>query len=196
MVMKTIKFLSTVVAVSIVAIATAVEKPKMNVVPLTPDRAVVSIQNNNAAVFELSIVADNGDLVYYKQSAKPLNSYQKVYDFKELANGDYTLTLKVNDTRLSKEFEVASSGIYVGESKLRFDPYFAFSEDVLKLSYLNFDGESYSLNIYDENGLIYKSRVGNEFNMVNGYDLSALASGTYDVVLSSASNEFTYSLVK
>jgi hypothetical protein len=196
MVMKTIKFLSTVVAVSIVAIATAVEKPKMKVVPLTPDRAVVSIHNNNAAVFELSIVAKSGDLVYYKQSAKPLNSYQKVYDFKELENGNYTLTLKVNDTRLSKEFEVASSGIYVGESKMRFDPYFAFSGDVLKLSYLNFDGESYALNIYNENGLVYKTKLGKDFNMVNGYDLSALESGSYEVVLSSASNEFTYSLVK
>ncbi|WP_340111638.1 hypothetical protein [Maribellus mangrovi] len=194
--MKTIKFLSTVVAVSIVAIATAVEKPKMNVVPLTPDRAVVSIHNNEAAVFELSIVANNGDLVYYKQSAKPLNSYQKVYDFKELENGNYTLTLKVNDTRLSKEFEVATSGIYVGESKMRFDPYFAFSDDVLKLSYLNFDGENYALNIYDENGLVYKTKLGSDFNMVNGYDLSALASGSYNVVLSSANNEFTYSLVK
>lgn len=194
--MKTIKFLSTVVAVSIVAIATAVEKPKMNVVPLTPDRAVVSIHNNEAAVFELSIVANNGDLVYYKQSAKPLNSYQKVYDFKELENGNYTLTLKVNDTRLSKEFEVATSGIYVGESKMRFDPYFAFSDDVLKLSYLNFDGENYALNIYDENGLVYKTKLGSDFNMVNGYDLSALASGSYNVVLSSANSEFTYSLVK
>ena len=194
--MKTIKFLSTVLAVSIVAIATAVEKPKMNVVPLSSDRAVVSIQNDKPAVFELSIVAKNGDLVYYKQSAKPLNTYQKVYDFKELENGNYTLTLKVNDTRLSKDFEVASSGIYVGESKLRFDPYFAFADDVLKLSFLNFDGESYSLNIYDENGLVYKSRLGNDFNMVNGYDLSALAKGNYDIVLSSVNSEFTYSIVK
>jgi len=194
--MKTIKFLFTVVAVSIVAIATAVEKPKMNVVPLTSDRAVVSIQNDSEAIFELSILAENGELVYYKQSAKPLNSYQKVYDFKDLADGNYTLTLKVNDTRLSKEFAVASSGIQVGESKLRFDPYFAYDENVLKLSYLNFDGEQYTLNIYDENGLVYKSQLGDDFNMVNGYDLSALASGSYDVTLSSSNNEFMYTIEK
>ena len=194
--MKTIKVLFTVVAVSIVAVATAVEKPKMNVVPLTSDRAVVSIQNDNAAIFELSILADNGELVYYKQSAKPLNTYQKVYDFKDLADGNYMLTLKVNDTRLSKEFAVASSGIQVGESKLRFDPYFAYDDDVLKLSYLNFDGEQYTLNIYDDNGLVYKSKLGDDFNMVTGYDLSALASGAYDVTLSSANNEFMYTIVK
>jgi len=194
--MKTIKFLSTVLAVAVVAVATAVEKPKMNVVPLTPDRAVVSILNDNPAVFELSITAENGEMVYYKQSTKPLNSYQKVYDFTELENGDYTLTLKVNDTRLSKSFEVASSGIYVGDSKLRFDPYFAYDGDVLKLSYLNFDGEKYTLNIYNKDGLVYKSKLGSEFNMVSGYDLSGLTNGTYDVVLSSMNNEYTYRLVK
>lgn len=194
--MKTIKFLSTVVAVAVVAIASAVEKPKMSVVPMTPDRAVVSIQNDNAALFELSIVAENGDLVYYKQSTKPLNSYQKVFDFTQLENGNYTLTLKVNDTSLSKDFQVASKGIYVGESKLRFDPYFAYANDVLKLSYLNFDNENFSLNIYNDNGLVYKSKLGNEFNMVNGYDLSGLTAGKYNVVLSSLNKEYTYSLEK
>lgn len=194
--MKTIKFLSTVLAVAVVAVATAVEKPKMNVIPLTEDKAVVSIFNGNSAIFELSITAENGEVVYYKESTKPLNSYQKVYDFKALDNGDYTMTLKINDTRLSKSFQVASSGIYVGESKLRFDPYFAYSEDVLKLSFLNFDGEKYSLNIYDDKGLVYKSNLGNDFNMISGYDLSGLSEGTYDVVLSSLNNEFSYSLVK
>ena len=194
--MKTIKFLSTVMAIAIVAVASAVEKPKMNVVPLTPDRAVISIQNDNAALFELSIVAENGDLVYYKESTKPLNSYQKIFDFTQLENGNYTLKLKINDTSLSKDFQVASKGIYVGESKLRFDPYFAFQDNVLKLSYLNFDGENFSLDIYDKDGLIYKSKLGKDFNMVSGYDLSALTEGKYDVVMSSLNKEFTFSLEK
>ena len=183
--MKTIKFLSTVMAIAIVAVASAVEKPKMNVVPLTPDRAVISIQNDNAALFELSIVAENGDLVYYKESTKPLNSYQKIFDFTQLENGNYTLKLKINDTSLSKDFQVASKGIYVG-----------FQDNVLKLSYLNFDGENFSLDIYDKDGLIYKSKLGKDFNMVSGYDLSALTEGKYDVVMSSLNKEFTFSLEK
>lgn len=196
MVMKTIKLLSTVLAVAIVAIATAVEKPKMSVVPLTADKAIVSIQNDNAALFELSIHAENGDLVYYKQSTKPLNNYQKVFDFKALANGSYTMHLKVNDTRLSKEFAVASKSIVIGESKLRFDPFFNYTEGVLKLSYLNFDEENFNLAIYDEKGLVYESRMGKDFNLTSGYDLSRLSKGKYDVVMSSNNTEFTYSLEK
>ena len=100
--------------------------------------------------------------------------------------------MKVNDTSLSKDFQVASKGIYVGDSKLRFDPYFDYSNDVLKLSYLNFDGDNFSLNIYDESGLVYSSKLGKGFNMVNGYDLSGLTAGNYDVVLSSMNKEFTF----
>jgi hypothetical protein len=196
MVMKTIKLLSTVLAVAIVAIATAVEKPKMNVVPLTADRAIVSIQNENAALLELSIHAENGELVYYKQSTNPLSSYQKVFDFEKLENGKYTMDLKVNDTRLSKEFEIASKEISVGESKLRFDPYFNFADEVLKFSYLNFDQENFSLNIYDEQGLVYESKLGKDFNISSGYNLSSLSAGKYNVVLSSNNAEFAYSLVK
>ncbi|WP_319272018.1 hypothetical protein [uncultured Draconibacterium sp.] len=194
--MKTIKLLSTVLAVAIVAVATAVEKPKMSVTPLSADRAVITIQNENASLFELSIHAEDGELVYYKQTTKPLSSYQKIYDFKNLENGNYTMDLRINDTRLLKDFEVASKGISVGESKLRIDPYFAFADGVLKLSYLNFDQESLSLNIYDEDGLVYKTSLGKDFNVASGYDLSALKEGKYEVILSSLNNDFSYSLVK
>lgn len=194
--MKTIKVLFTVLAVAIVAIASAVEKPEMNVVPLSADRAVVSIQNDNAALFELSIHAENGDLVYYKQSTKALSSYQKVFDFEALQNGNYTMSLKVNDTNLSKEIEVAYEGISVGESKLRFDPYFNYDENVLKLSYLNFDKENFSLIIYNEAGKVYQSELGKDFNISSGYDLNRLNSGDYQVVLSSISNEYRFDLKK
>ena len=66
--MKTIKLVFTVMAVAVAAIVTGVEKPKMNVIPVTADRAIVSIENENPAQFEVSIAAENGDLVYYKQT--------------------------------------------------------------------------------------------------------------------------------
>ncbi len=194
--MKTIKLLFTVLAVAVVAVATAVEKPKMSVTPLSDDKAVVTIMNENASLFELSIQSENGELIYYKHTTKPMNSYQKIYDFKNLENGKYTMDLRVNDTRLIKDVEVASNGIFVGESKLRIDPYFAFADDVLKLTYLNFDEERLSLNIYDEKGLVYQSDLGKDFNVASGYDLSALRDGKYEVILSSYNNEFAFSLEK
>jgi hypothetical protein len=197
MVMKTVKLFTTVMAVAIVAIATAVERPKMIVTPVSPDRALVSIENENAALFELSIYEKNGDLVYYKQSTEVANNYQKVFDFKNLETGDYTMNLRINDTRLSKDFEVTAKGINVDEeTKLRFDPYFNYEDNVLKVSYLNFDGEYLKLNFYNEDGLIYQSSLGKDFDVQSGYNLSALEPGKYHVVLSSRNNEFEFSLEK
>ena len=194
--MKTIKFLTTVVAVAIVAIASAVEKPKMNVIPLTADRAVVSITNENPAFFELSIETKNGEMVYYKQSSKPLTDYQKIFDFADLKDGDYVMNLKVKDTKLSKNFEVDRKGIYVGDSKLTFDPYFVYNDNVLKLSYLNFDRKSIKLYIFNNEGLVYETKLGNDFTISSGYDLTKLEKGNYRVVLSSINNDFTYNLEK
>ena len=194
--MKTVKFFTTVLALAIVVVATAVEKPKMDIVPLSEDRAVVSILNGAEALFELSVRSEDGELVYYKQAASPSLTYQKIFDFKNIEDGDYTLDLRVNDTRLTKDFSVSSKGIAVGESKMRVDPYFGFSDNVLKLTYLNFDQEKLSLNIYDENGLVYASKLGQDFNIAKGFDLTALAAGKYEVVLASVSNDFSFSLEK
>ncbi|WP_319479637.1 hypothetical protein [uncultured Draconibacterium sp.] len=194
--MKTIKFLTTVMAMAIVAVATAVEKPKMDIVPLSEDRAVVSILNSAEVLFELSIRAEGGELVYYKQASSPSLTYQKIFDFKNIEDGDYAMDLRVNDTRLIKDIKVSSEGITVGESKMRIDPYFGFSNNVLKLTYLNFDQEDLSLNIYDESGLVYESKLGQDFNIAKGFDLAALDAGQYEVILTSKNDDFSFSLEK
>lgn len=194
--MKTIKFLCTVTAVAIVAIATAVEKPKMDVTPINAEQARVSITNENPALFEMSIETEKGDLVYYKQTTKASTEYQKIFDFANLEKGKYVLNLKVNDTNVIREFEVNNNSIVVGDSKMRFDPYFSFKNDLLKFSYLNFDQENYNLKIYCNDELCYNKRIGNEFAIQKGLDLSKLEKGNYRVVLSSMNNEYVYSLEK
>ena len=194
--MKTIKLAITILAVASAAIVYGVEKPKLNVIPVTADRAVVSVKNENPAVMEVSIKAANGDLVYYKQTEEPITDYRKIYDFADLVAGEYVLNLKVNTTEVTNEFEVSREGIVLGETKMRFDPYFDYNEDVLKLSYLNFDQENLRLSFYNEEGLVYKTKIGNDFNIATGYDLSKLEHGSYRVVLSSFNREFAFNLEK
>ncbi len=195
--MKTIKLVLTLTAAAIIGVAAAVEKPKMNVVPLTAERAVVSVSAGDAANFELSIKTASGDVVYYKQSEKPLTDYRKVFDFENIQNGNYVLSVKVNGTTLSRDIEVDNSGITVGTSKTSFDPYFGYKDNVLKFSYLNFDEENMKLRIYDSNyNLIYTSNIGNDFAITTGYDLKNLQKGNYTVEIASPKNQFKYELVK
>jgi len=194
--MKTIKFLCTVTAVAIVAIATAVERPKMDVTPLNAEQARVSITNEKPALFEMSIETQNGDLVYYKQTTEASTEYQKIFDFTNLEKGKYVMNLKVNDTKVIREFEVNSKSILVGDSKMRFDPYFFFEDNMLKFSFLNFDQENYNVYFYKGDEQFYSSRVGKDFSIQKGFDLSKLEKGNYKIVLSSRDNEYVYSLVK
>jgi hypothetical protein len=183
--MKTIKFTFTAALSAIVFFSSAIERPQISVIPVSSERALISIVNETAAIFEIAIRAENGDLVYYKQTSEPLTDYNRLYDFKNLAEGKYILSLKLNDTNVSNEFVVTRKGIAVGEKKINFDPYFNFKNNELRLSYLNFEQENLNLSFYNDKGLVYEAKLGRDFSITKGYDLSKLESGNYRVILSS-----------
>ena len=194
--MKTIKILSVFTFLAVVGIATAVEKPKMNVIQLSDETALIAVTNENPAYFELSIKAENGDLVYYKESATELTDLRQVVNYSKLDNGFYSFKLKVNDTYVSRDFEINNKKMIVGESKMKYAPHFDYSSDILKLSYLNFDEENVKFKIYSNGELVFESKLGKEFVLTTGYDLSKLEKGKYQVELGSLNQQFTYDIEK
>ena len=114
--MKTKQFLSVLVLVAVVGIATAVERPKMNVIRLSDETALIAVANENPAYFELTIKAENGDLMYYKESEKEITNLRQIIDYSNLKAGSYSLKLKVNDTFLSTDFEIGNNGMNVWET--------------------------------------------------------------------------------
>jgi hypothetical protein len=194
--MKTIKFLSVFALVAVVGIATAVEKPKMNVIALNDEKALIAIANENPAYFELSIEAENGDLVYYKESTTELTDLRQVIDYSKLENGFYSLKLNVKDTYVSRDFEINNKRMIVGETKMKYAPHFNYSSDILKLSYLNFDEENVRFKIYSNGELVFENKLGKDFVISAGFDLSQLEKGNYEIELSSYKNQFSYHIEK
>ncbi len=194
--MKTIKILSVFAFVAIVGIATAVEKPKMNIIRLSDETALIAIANEKPAYFELSIKSENGDIVYYRESDKEITNLRQIIDYSNLRAGSYSLKLKANDTFLSTDFEIDNKGMKVGETKMSYAPHFNFSGDVLKLSYLNFDKENVEFKIYSNGEMVFENKLGNDFVLNAGYDLSKLEAGKYEVELTSMNNEFSYNIEK
>lgn len=194
--MKTKRSLVTLLAVAFVTLASATDLSKMTVNPLNSDQLIITVVNDDVFNFEISLFAKNGDIVYYKQSSKPLSSYQKIFDVKNLENGKYKLILKVNDTSMEKNFTVTPKKIFMGKSELSIDPYFTFDGNDLKFSYLNFKNEKFKIEIYDENELVFKTKIGADFAIHSGYNLSKLEAGNYKAVLSSFNNEFIYHFAK
>jgi len=196
--MKTIKTISKLTMLfAFVAIANTLMASgnlKVNILPLTSEKAVVAISNTTASNFQISIANDNGETIYYKETGADSKDYRKIFDFSNLEDGDYKLTASVDGLTTERSFKVDKRNIAVGKEKTDMEPYFAYKEGVLVLSYLNFSEENVSLNFYDKDDLVYTKELGNKFNLNEGFDMSKLANGEYTVVLSTNDKSYNYNV--
>ncbi|MBN1822676.1 MAG: hypothetical protein JXR31_05535 [Prolixibacteraceae bacterium] len=190
------KTLIVITAVAFAAIASAVEKPKMNVIPLEADKAIIALSNATPAYFEISINSEAGNTIYYKESKSKITDYKKIYDFSALNDGNYEVSVKVNDTRVKRDIEINRGKIYVGDSKVSYDPFVLVDNEILKISYLNFDEENIALKIYENGEMVYQSKLGKKFAINAGYDLSKLRAGNYQVVLEGNDELYAFSYIK
>ncbi len=196
--MKTIKSISKVTMLfAFVAFANtlmAAGNLKVNILPLTSEKAVVAISNTVAANFKISIENDKNEIVYYKETNADSRDYRKVFDFSNLLTGDYRLSVSIDGMTTERSFKIESQNIVVGKEKSLMEPYFGYKNGVLKLSFLNFQEENLKLNLYTGNQLVYSKKIGNQFNVSEGFDLSKLERGAYSVILSGESNDYTYNV--
>jgi hypothetical protein len=167
---------------------------KVNILPLTSETAVVAISSSAASNFQISIENENGETIYYKQTGADSKDYRQVFDFSKLEAGEYKLTASIDGSTAERSFKIEHKNIIVGKEKSNMAPFFSYKERVLKLSYLNHTEGNVDLNFYDKNNLVYSRKIGNEFNVNQGFDLSNLNRGTYSVVLSTVSKNYTYNL--
>jgi hypothetical protein len=196
--MKTIKSFSKVTMLfAFVAFANtlmAAGNLKVNILPLTSEKAVVAISNSTAANFQISIANNKGEIVYYKQTDADSKDFRKVFDFSDLDKGDYKLSVSIDGSTTERLFKIENNNIAVGKEKSMVAPFFAFKDGVLKLSYLNFSEENVSLNFYDKEDLVYSKEIGDKFNVNEGFDLSKLDKGAYSVVLSTSDKSYSYDI--
>jgi len=196
--MKTIKTISKLTMLfAFVAFANtlmAAGNLKVNIRPLESEKAVVEISNTTASNFQISIENEKGETVYYKETGADSNDFNKVFDFSELENGNYKLSVAIDGLSSERSFKINNSKISVGKEKTNMAPYFAYKDGVLKLSYLNFSEENINLNLYNSSDLVYSKEIGNKFNITEGYNLSKLDKGTYSVVLSTGSKSYSYDI--
>ena len=167
---------------------------KVNILPLSNEKAVVAISNANIGNFQISIENDKGEVVYYKETDDKGNDYRKIFDFSNLDNGDYKLSATSDNFTTERSFKIKNKTIAVGKEKNMMEPFFAYKDGVLKLSYLNFSEENLSLNFYDKNNLVYSKDLGYKFDVNEGFNLKKLDKGSYSVVLSTDDKTYSYNV--
>ncbi len=189
--MKTRKFVLTLLAVAFTVGAFATKIPKMNVVALDDAKALISAEIDPTQSSEISIVAEDGQMVYYKKS-KASSGFKSIFDLSDLENGTYTVKIKTGTASATREVEVTNGQVDVKPMKTQIDPFFAYDGDLLKLSYLNFEGDNLTLIIYNGSTQVFESKLGTRFNIQQGYDVSDLVKGNYDVVLVGTNENYNY----
>lgn len=176
------------------AAAFASGKPAMNIIPLTSDRVLVAMENEKPAPVEVRVTDENGRLVFYKSVRSSNSDYRKIYDLSALEDGRYEVVFNIDNTRVKRAIELNGDNVVVGELRYSYDPTFIFDNDNLKLTYLNFDEEDFMLKLYRNGQIVYESKLGNEFALTRGFNLSRLENGNYDVVLASGNKEYYHTV--
>jgi hypothetical protein len=176
------------------ATAFASGKNAMNIIPLTADRVLVAMEQEKPAPVEVRVTDEDGRLVFYKSVRRSNGDYRKIYDLSALENGRYDVVFSIDNAQTKRTIELKDDKVVVGELRYSYDPTFIFDNDNLKFSYLNFDKEDFMLKLYLNGQMVYESKVGNDFALTRGFNLSRLGNGSYDVVLASGSKEFYHTV--
>ena len=190
---KKITFVLLALAFSISAFAT--KTPKMNIVTFDESKAIVTAITDPEESSEISIISENGEIVYFKR-AKAADGFRSVFDLSALQDGMYTVKLKTGIASAKSEIEVDNGEVQVKHAKTEFEPYFSYDKKLLKVSYLNFERKDISMLVYNGNELVFKAELGNDFTIQSAFDVSKMANGKFNFILSGTGEEYSYKVTR
>ncbi len=182
--MKAKNWVITALAFFIVSLANATDTPKMNVVSLGTQKALVSFKSPTAATLEITITNNSGEIVYYKKSEAKLNEYRKIFDFSELGNGNFNVCLDYGLYSINRDLQVSKKTIIVGPAEKLFEPYFFIKNGRINMSFLNVAQKNVHMEVYKNGEYISSTSLGKDMSLQKSIDLSKSGKGNYEIVIS------------
>lgn len=190
--MKTRTWGVTALAFFIVAIGYATDFPKMNIVPVEAEKALVAYKSTEATPLEITLTNFDGEILYFKRTQKRYNEYNKVFDFSEHGTGKYCICINFGNCSISRNISVHKNNIDVGAPQRLYEPYFCLKNKKLNVSFFNCPQKPVYINIYRNGEHIKGINLGKNLTIQKCLDLSRLKKGVYEVVLSDFVKERTY----
>lgn len=194
--MKTKKLILGIVALVFVTNIYATKTPRMNIIPLENSKALVAVSQDVPATNDLTITSSDGEIVYYKQSKNQSEEFRQVFDLSGLDDGNYCVKVKSDNIAVKRKIKIEDGKVAVDLQTTEYDPYFKFADNILKLTYLNFENNDVKLKVFNNGEIIYTSQLGNDFTVNAGFDLSQLEKGNYDILLTNSDEEYWFSVNK
>lgn len=190
--MKTKIWVTTTLAFFIVVIGYATDFPKMNVIPVEAEKALVAYESSEATPLEITLTNCNGEILYFKRTQKRQNEYKKVFDFSELGAGNYCISINFGNRSISRNISVDKKDISVGAPQRLYEPYFCMENKKLNVSFFNCPQKPVYVNIYKNGKHIEGINLGKDLAIQKRLDLSRLKTGEYEIVLSDFFKEHKY----
>lgn len=168
---------------------------------LNTDYSVISLSNQSKKTATLRIVDAEGAVVY-KEWVKKEGLAQKVLDFSNLEDGEYTAILKVKgEDDLTEMFSVVNHKLILENPKAvtkeELKAFFNLVENTLFVSHITFGNSSFGISILDAVGQeVFEKDFANKLVYSGKFDVSALPNGQYTVNINSGSNKYSYDFNK
>lgn len=186
---------AVILVVVLVSRVSATDAPKLKFVPYSNDRAVVSLNNESEVVTKLTIENAAGDVVYYNDGSINEKVYSKVFDFKNLSDGEYKITVSNKYGKNSMFFTVENSAI-VENATETVSPFVEVKDNVLKISYLNHKLSDVEVSLRNEDGEVFNKSLGKDFSINAGFNLARLESGDYAINITDGVKTYSYNFNK
>lgn len=190
--MKTKTWVLATLAFFIVAIGFATDFPKMNVIPVEAEKALVAYKSSEATPLEITLTNCEGEILYFKRTSKRQSEYNKVFDFSVLGTGNYCVCVNFGNRSISRNFAVNKEDIVVGAPQRLYEPYFCLKDKKLNVSFFNCPQKPVYINIYQNGEHIEGINLGKNLAIQKRLDLSRLEKGEYEIVLSDLFKDHKY----
>ena len=176
----------------IVAIGTASDFPKMNVVPLSEGKAELAFNASQATMLEITLTNSEGEIVYFKKTKQRYTEYNKTFDFAELGEGKYCMCVNFGNRSINRNVSVQKDEISVSEPQRLYEPYFSLKDRMLSVSFFNCPCEPVYVNVYCKGRHVSGFKLGKSLTVQKFIDLSNLRKGEYEIVLTDRFKDHRY----
>ncbi len=193
--MKTKLLVFVLLALAFTVSAEATEIPKLNVIAVNESKAFVAATTSPDVASEVSIIAENGEVVYYKKS-KAAREFKSLLNLSQLKDGMYTVKLETGKVSAQRDMEINEGKVTVQPLQVKMDPFFACDGKMLRLTFLNYDESNVSMMVYNGSKLVEEFELGDNFNIQRVFDVSKLVKGEFNFVLAGTNQNYSYKVTR
>ena len=190
--MKTKVWVLTTLAFLIVAIGYASKIPKMNIISADAQRVLITYNAPFSSPLEISIIDDDGDIVYFKRTKSPHSEYRKVFDCTKSGNGKYNVCINYGNQSINRQFSIENDEIKTETSERLYEPYFSIKNGKLNVSFFNVSMKNVDMKIYKNGTYISEVSFGKQMVIQKCVNMSDLRNGEYELVLKDFFKEHRY----